>query len=146
MAAPLKTQRAGDHIQVLGAQELRREFRTVKNKAGSSGLRQAHKRSAEVVAKLAEPKVPRGATGRLANSVKATASQSSARVKAGSATRVPYAPPIHWGWPARNIPARPFLWDARNEALDRGTIEEEYKKAMDEILKVTVKGHRGIFR
>jgi hypothetical protein len=34
-----------------------------------------------------------------------------ARVVAGRAS-VPYAPPIHWGWPARNIAAQPFVSQA----------------------------------
>ena len=33
------------------------------------------------------------------------------RVSVGRAT-VPYAGAIHWGWPARNISAQPFLTDA----------------------------------
>ena len=36
------------------------------------------------------------------------------RVSVGRAT-VPYAGAIHWGWPARNISAQPFLTDAAKQ-------------------------------
>jgi hypothetical protein len=32
---------------------------------------------------------------------------------------VPYAGPIHWGWPARNISANPFLSNAAVESQPR---------------------------
>jgi hypothetical protein len=33
-------------------------------------------------------------------------------VSAGRSRTVPYAGPIHYGWPARNIESQPFLLDA----------------------------------
>lgn len=50
-------------------------------------------------------------TARLSANVRAGRGQTKAVVRAGSA-RVPYAGVIHYGWPARGIPARPFLTDA----------------------------------
>ena len=31
---------------------------------------------------------------------------------------VPYAGPIHFGWPARNIEPQPFLYDALDDKAD----------------------------
>ncbi|ALD74827.1 hypothetical protein AN946_10055 [Trueperella pyogenes] len=50
-------------------------------------------------------------SGRLARSLRAGRGKTKAVARSGSA-RVPYAPIIHYGWPARRIPARPFLSDA----------------------------------
>ena len=50
-------------------------------------------------------------SGRLQRSLRAGRGKTKAVARAGSA-RLPYAPIIHYGWPARRIPARPFLTDA----------------------------------
>lgn len=50
-------------------------------------------------------------TGALAGTVRPSGTKTRAVVRAGFA-RVPYAGPIHWGWPARGIAAQPFLSDA----------------------------------
>jgi len=43
-------------------------------------------------------------------------------VQAGRAS-VPYAGPIHWGWPARNIEPQPFLTDAAVATEPRWTAQ-----------------------
>lgn len=50
-------------------------------------------------------------TGNLAGTLRAGRGKTKAVVRAGGA-RAPYAGPVHYGWPARNIPANPFLTDA----------------------------------
>lgn len=50
-------------------------------------------------------------TGKLQASVRAGRGKTKAVVRAGRKS-IPYAPIIHYGWPARGIPARPFLADA----------------------------------
>lgn len=47
-------------------------------------------------------------TGRLARSVRGNRAARKAVVAAGRAS-VPYAGPINYGWPARNIPANGFM-------------------------------------
>lgn len=76
--------------------------------------------AAELVAETARTKVPRR-TGRLGASIRAGATKRTASVRAGGA-RVPYAPPIHWGWPSHNIAPQPFLY----EALDARKAEVIY--------------------
>lgn len=58
--------------------------------------------------------VPRR-SGALATTLRAGRGKTKAVVRAGSAA-LPYAPPVHWGWPARNIRPQRFLWDALNRA------------------------------
>ena len=50
-------------------------------------------------------------TGALAATVRGSGTKTRAVVRAGYA-RVPYAGPIHWGWPAHGITAQPWLVDA----------------------------------
>ena len=93
-------------VHVVGARELRRSLR----QAGESmdDLKDANAKVGELVAQESRPAAPRGRTGQLAASVRSTRAAARASVNAGSA-RVPYAGPIHWGWPARHITAQPFI-------------------------------------
>ncbi len=96
-------------LRVTGAKELAKKIRKMESKELRSELRAANKAGAELVAEAAEDEAPR-LSGRLAKSVKATAGQSSAAVRAGTAARAPYAGPIHFGWSTRGIRANPFLY------------------------------------
>lgn len=65
-------------------------------------------------------------TGRLSTTLRAGRGKTKAVVRAGGA-RAPYAGVVHYGWPARNIPANPFLTEALQrtrpailQALDKG--------------------------
>jgi len=55
-------------------------------------------------------------SGRLAASIKPTNTKNKAAIRVGSA-RVPYAGPINYGWPRRNIKASRFL----QRAIDADT-------------------------
>jgi len=91
--------------QVRGADELR-----VSLGAAADDLRDlsdAGRRAGDTVVSAARGRAPRR-TGALAASVFAVADSSGVRVAAG----VVWAGPVHWGWPARNIAAQPFLSDA----------------------------------
>lgn len=77
-----------------------------------------HKAIGTEVALVAGARAPRR-TGRLQHSVRATASTRGAKIRAGGA-QVPYAGPIHWGWPTRHrdgthrggpIAPNPFVYD-----------------------------------
>jgi hypothetical protein len=107
-------------LQVEGLKQLRRELKA----AGVSlqDLKDAHAEVAALVIGRAHftPKNPGRSTGRLAGSVRGSGTQSAAIVRAGRAS-VPYAGPIHWGWPSRNITAQPWLWDAAQDSRDEWT-------------------------
>ena len=120
MAAPV--------LQVDGAKRLRRELK----RAGVdlTDLREPNERAAQIVATAAGPATPRR-TGRLASTVRAGASKTSGVVRAGGAA-VPYAGPIHWGWPGRNIAGQPWLVDAAHDTED--TWVPIYVDVLDQVL------------
>lgn len=98
-------------VRVLGERELKRTLR----RAGRDldEVKDAHRKAAAFVANAAAARAPRR-TGALASTVRGNNAARKATVSAGRA-RVPYAGPIHWGWPARNITAQPFIADAAQD-------------------------------
>lgn len=95
-------------IQVKGARELARGLKQAG--ADLKDLRAVNKQAAGVVVPEAKRRVP-ARTGRLANSIRAGATQKAGVVRAGS-KRIPYAGPINYGWPKRNIKPTHFMNDA----------------------------------
>jgi len=95
-------------VQIDGLKRVRRELK----RAGVdlADLREPNMAAARIVAAAAVPATPRR-SGRLAGSVRPGASRTAGVVRAGGAS-VPYGGPVHWGWPARNIKAQPWLSDA----------------------------------
>lgn len=99
----------GPSLSVDGGRQLRATMKA----AGVSldDLKDAHAAVAGLVHSVAQPQAPVGATGRLASSERPAGTKTAAIVRAGSA-RVPYAGPIHWGWPDRGIKAQPWIYEA----------------------------------
>lgn len=122
---------AAAQLRVDGA----RRLRTTMRRAGidMAELREVHAAAARLVAARADP--PRR-TGRLAATIRAGATQRQATVRAGYA-RVPYAPVIHWGWPARGIRAQPFLSEAA-QASEPAWVEL-YARHVEQIIN-TIEG------
>jgi hypothetical protein len=118
----------GPAVQVDGLRTLRRTLKAAG--ADLDDLKAAHAAVAARVVRAALPNVPRR-SGALAASVRGSGQAGAAVVRAGRAA-VPYAGPIHWGWPARHIKARPFLWDAiaDTETQWLGT----YRTALDHLI------------
>jgi len=127
----------GPALQVDGARQLRASLR----RAGLSvqDLKDAHRAVAETVKAEAAPRAPRR-TGRLAASVRASGTQSAAIVRAGKKA-VPYAGPIHWGWPARNITAQPWLAETAQRTEHKWTAT--YLDALEHIID-TIEGAPGL--
>ena len=116
--------------EILGLREVQRDL----NKLGDdtkNEMKDTHKAAAEVVVMGAKRLVPYR-TGALAASIRALATKSSGRVRAGSAS-VPYAGPIHFGWPARAIKPNPFIYDALDDRRD--DIRELYDERIDELIR-----------
>ena len=116
--------------EILGLREVQRDL----NKLGDdtkNEMKDTHKEAAEVVVMGAKRLVP-FRTGALAESIRALATKSSGRVRAGSAS-VPYAGPIHFGWPARAITPNPFIYDAIDARRD--DIRELYEERIDELIR-----------
>lgn len=105
------------------------------NRAGVdiTELKDAHKRAGEIVATEAESRAPR-VSGKLAGSIRSARQAKRARVQAGRAS-VPYAGPIHWGWPRRNIEPNPFLSDAAQatESRWRDAYVHDVQAALDKV-------------
>lgn len=118
-------------IKVEGLTELRRALK----QAGADfprRLRGANKVAAGIVAKDAKSKVP-VLSGRLQKSIGVRASSSSAFVKAGTASRVPYARVIEFGWPGHNIEPQPYLYPALQEKEPQ--VIETYEDLVDAITR-----------
>jgi hypothetical protein len=94
-----------------------RRLRSTLKKAGAdmTELSDLHQRIASLVAAAARPPVR---SGRMARTLKPRRRRTSAVVTAGS-NSVPYALPIHWGWPARNIRRNTWLTDAAHATEPR---------------------------
>lgn len=116
-------------MRVDGARALRRQMKAAGRDMGD--LKDAHARVARLVEGDARPRVPRGETGALVGSLRSSGTTTGAVVRAGYA-RVPYANPIHWGWPSRNIEPHPFASTAAKKTEPRWVLL--YKKAVDQIL------------
>lgn len=123
-------------LQVEGGRNLRRTLR----QAGSDlqELKSANAAAAGIVAGRASSWAP-VLTGRLAATVRSSGTKTAGIVRAGnnrkSASGVPYAAPIHWGWRARNIAPNPFLsYSAQaTEPTWLGLYERLVNKALDQV-------------
>lgn len=121
-----------DKVAFVGLREFQRALRQIDPDLRKE-LREVQKEAAQIVAVTAAARAPRR-TGRLAGSIRATATQKAGSVRAGGA-RLPYAGPIHFGWRARNIRPQPFIYDAldaRREQVVRkfeSGIESLFRKA-----------------
>lgn len=98
-------------FNVRGGDELARTMRQAGDELGD--LTGASKRAGDLVAGAARGRAPKR-TGQLAGSLFPVVSATGVTVS----SRLPYAGPIHWGWPARNIAAQPFLVDAAARTED----------------------------
>lgn len=98
----------GPRVEVTNAKQVRAALR----RAGSDleDLKRAHARAAAVVSPLASSSAPRR-SGALAGTVRTSGTKTAAIIRAGYSS-VPYAAPIHWGWPRRNIRPNRFIWDS----------------------------------
>lgn len=120
-------------VQVVGLSRLRSTMRAAG--ADLDALLDAHAEVAALVANAAATLAPRR-TGRLSASVRGNRAAGRASVLSGGAA-IPYAGPIHWGWPARHIKAQPFV----TRAIDttRSTWLPTYEHSVEQIVD-TIKG------
>lgn len=109
---------SGVNIELEGQREFRRALRAMGDDLDD--LKAAHLAGARIVMKEALELVPI-LTGTLKDTIRASGTKTKGMVRAGY-KRVPWAGPIHFGWPDRNITPQPFLYDAidhrRDEVLD----------------------------
>lgn len=103
-------------IQAKGLGPLARALREAGDEGMTEMLKDAHRDAAEYVADTARPRFPRR-SGRLVGTLRTKVTLLSGRVLVGS-KRVPYAPPIMFGWPRRNIAPNNVLYDALARSED----------------------------
>lgn len=118
-------------IRVDGLAPLRRDLKRV---AGDlADLKAANARAIDTVIAEAGRNVPRR-SGALAASLRGSKGANRATVLAGGA-RLPYAGPVHWGWPARNIEPQPFVVDAAHDTEPEwlGAYQDEINDALDRV-------------
>ena len=121
----------GGKIQIEGLKETQAALRAVSDDLKNE-MKPTHLKAAEVIVEGAKRYAP-VKTGRLAASIRAAATQTGGRVRAGSSA-VPYAGPVHFGWPARRIKPQPFIYDAMDQRRD-----EVLKVYADRISKIIVR-------
>lgn len=115
-------------FQVEGGRQLRRTLR----QAGDDlqDLKAAHLDAAQVVLSASAALAP-SRTGRLKQTLRAAGTKTQGIVRAGKKA-VPYAGPIHWGWPKRNIRANPFI--ATGAKNSEGQWVRKYENHVENIL------------
>ncbi|WP_166985206.1 HK97-gp10 family putative phage morphogenesis protein [Canibacter zhoujuaniae] len=118
-------------VTVEGARELRSSLR----KAGRSmeQIKDVHRKIGGIVVHRAKINAP-VRSGQLQSTIRVGATQTASLIRAGYA-RVPYAGPIHWGWPKRNIKAQQFIRSAANETEAQwiGLAQNELQKILNQV-------------
>jgi hypothetical protein len=100
-------------IKVEGLSAVQRDLRSL---GGDLDLNKAeflatNRKVAELVINSSKRFVP-VQSGALAESIRQASTKKSAKVRVGDKSGVPYAGPIHFGWPARRIKPQPFIYEA----------------------------------
>jgi hypothetical protein len=120
----------GGKIEVIGLKEAQKALRTL-SKESRDNMKQTHREAGQIIVEAATPLVPRE-SGTLLTSIKSAPLQRQGRVRIGSAA-IPYAGPIHFGWPARKIRPNPFIY----EVLDgkREEVKRLYLERINQLIK-----------
>lgn len=118
-------------MRVEGGRELRRRLRTIEG--GLDDLKAAHREVAQTVTAASRRTAPHR-TGRLGQSGRGSGTNTMSVVRYGSA-RIPYAGPIHYGWPARGIVAQPWLLETARRT--EPVWLEQYNSAVAELVERT---------
>lgn len=124
-------------VKALGMRELRKNLSMLDD--DFEDLKELHLDLAKMVADRAEALAP-VRTGRLKETIRASGTKTAGRVRAGF-KRVPYAGPVHFGWPTRPNDAKgwlggpiepnPFLYDALDQRYNK--VFEAYFRGVKEI-------------
>jgi hypothetical protein len=122
----------GPAVTVEGIRQLARTLREFG--VGLDDLKDANASASATVAREGAARAPRR-SGDLADSVRGSRQANRAVVAVGSAKKVPYAGPIHWGWPKRGIIRNPFVLDAAGATQDDwlGDYEREIQRLAERV-------------
>jgi hypothetical protein len=113
------------YIEVFGYRELAKDLVDAGDYAVDR-LKAANKAAADIVAGAARPAIP-VRSGRLIGTLRTSGTKTGGFVRMGTRA-IPYAGPIHFGWPSRPnrakgwrggpIKPNPFLYDAMDRRID----------------------------
>ena len=122
-----------DPIKITGLSEVQRNLRKLSSDAldlNKTEFLETNKRVAEIIINQSKKYVP-VRSGALAAAIRNASTKKSAKVRAGSAA-VPYAGPIHFGWPSRSIKPNTFLY----EAIDarRAEVANRYAELVSDLI------------
>jgi hypothetical protein len=121
----------GGQLEIEGLRDVQKAMRKFSDDSRND-MKETHRRAGQIVVDGAAKLVP-VRSGALLASLKSAPTQRQGRVRVGSAA-VPYAGPIHFGWPARHIQPNPFIY----EVLD-GRRQEVYSLYAERISQLIVK-------
>lgn len=120
-------------LRIEGLRETLRDLRQL-SKDARDDMKETHRNAGEVVASLARTLAP-SRTGQLSKTIRSNPTQRQGRVSIGRGVSVPYAAPIHFGWPARRIKPQPFVYDALDNRRD------EIFRLYDERIGLLIREH-----
>lgn len=125
---------SGVQIKVEGGARFRRTLR--KTGADMKDLTRLHRQVGNIIVPRAKALAPTGPTagGHIKNTIRATAGQHHATIRAGGQAK-PYGPVIHYGWQRRNIKAQPFISIAAQETEPEwfSELSKGIEKMLDQI-------------
>ena len=123
-----------DAVKIEGLSKIQRDLRKLSTDAldlNKEEFLETNKRVAEIIIGESKKYVP-VLSGNLAANIRNASTKKAAKVRAGSVA-VPYAGPIHFGWPSRAIKPNPFFYDAIDGRRDE--IKDRYEKLVDDLIK-----------
>jgi HK97 gp10 family phage protein len=121
---------SGGKLEIEGLKEVQRDLNKLST-ASREDMKDTHRKAGEIVAVAAKSLAP-VLTGRLSATIVSSPTQYQGRVRVGRGQSIPYAGPIHFGWPARRIKPQPFIY----EALDgrRDEVLRTYETRMSQLI------------
>ena len=126
-------------IKVTGLSKVQRDLRKLSTDAldlNKTEFLETNKQVAEIIIGESKKYVP-VVSGALAAAIKNASTKKSAKVRAGNVA-VPYAGPIHFGYPKRAIKPNPFFYEAIDSRRN-----EVAKKYADLVSSLITKYDRG---
>lgn len=130
-------------VRVEGLRELQRNVRQLRDRELGKKVREANKAAGNVLLPQAVRESPDGKRdaksskkyrpGKLDRSIKVVASQKNVVIKAGSASRVPYAAAIHFGYRKRSIRPNRFLYRAM--ARRSRDVASTYERLVSDVVR-----------
>lgn len=120
----------GFSIKVEGLRELQKALRQLDKL--DTELFEAHKRASYLAANAAIAEAP-VISGRLAQSIRARPMKTEGRITLGTNKGVPYAGPVHFGWPAKNKKPNKFAY--RAIAKEQPRILRAYEADVEKLLR-----------